>query len=601
MGSFVAFVPRFGATAEAEGVFLRATRAIKNRKGLEPESTIANAWSSAASFRRWNGSGNAIASDTVSGSWLAVLGTCFHQAGNNHPEYLLKQYLEVGAEQLASNLEGFFVVVAGDSNTHETVVITDVVGSLHFYYRQIEEGIALSTSSLVLAELDRVSLDPVGCQEFLGTGVIYEDRTFYNEVRKLAPATISKFLDGSLVDQRGYWSLVHLVPESLTEEQATEALWEGLGAAVAKINKQFQSVACDLTGGYDSRAVAAAFLGGGDKFVTVVSGPPRSADVTISRDLAATLGLAHIHYPPPESPITIGELEATLQLTEGEYDLVEYVDVARIHRDLSKRCQISINGSFGEIARGYWWELLFPHTGARRKLDSHKVASRRYAWTSCGTLFQPQYRVNLVEHISGVIERTIAGLENYPNTFQMDAAYLRMRMQRWQGRIASSTNQIWPCLSPFMFRTVLEAMLQTRFAIRQRSLLIRLMLSKYQPGLGAYPLEHGYPALPATWKTLPKFWPVVPHYAGKVAQKLRTRQPVTIQPQHARSARTQLWETDEVKVLLNSSSMKSMAILDPKAVATFLESSRKPGFSQDGEWNRLFTLEWALSGGTASG
>ena len=50
-------------------------------------------------------------------------------------------------------------------------------------------------------------------------------------------------------------------PESLTAERATDALWEGLACAVGKINKQFESVACDLTGGYDSRAVAAAFMG----------------------------------------------------------------------------------------------------------------------------------------------------------------------------------------------------------------------------------------------------------------------------------------------------------------------------------------------------
>ena len=600
MGSLVAFIPRRGATAEAGDIFLRATRAIKEKKCLEPESAISNEWSFAASFRRWNGSGTPIAVDRETSSWLAVLGTSFHQSGNNHPEYLLKQYLMIGAERLVRDMEGFFVVVAGDSSTHETIVTTDVVGSLHFYYRQFRAGIALSTSSRVLSELEEVSLDSVGCQEFLGTGVMYEDRTFYNEVKKLPPATITRFSDGSKVNQQLYWNVADLTPELLAGEQAAEALWEGLSSAVAKINKQFESVACDLTGGYDSRAVAAAFVEGRKKFVTVVSGPPDSADVMISRDLAAMLGLEHIHYAPQTSPITTQDLEAALQLTEGEYDLVEYANVARIHRDLSQRFQISINGSFGEIARAYYWELLFPRTGARRKLDSHKLAARRYAWGSCGALFQPQYQVNLIQHMTGVIDRTIAGLETYPNTFQMDATYLRMRMQRWQGRIASSTNQIWPCLSPFMFRTALETMLQARFAVRERSLLVRLMLAKYQPSLGAYPLEHGYPALPATWKTIPRFWPLVPYYAGKVIHRLESRL-LREQPEEPKNPRWQLWRTDEVRALLKPSSMKSMAILDPTAVAAFLEGSQKPGFSQGSEWNRLLSLEWALSGAAVSG
>ena len=597
VGGFFAVVPSHGANAVAEDLFLGATRAILHSGCPGPDSTIANAWSFATSYRRLNGSGEAIALDPETGSWLAALGTPFHQSGNNHSEYLLQQFLTVGVDRLAHDLDGFFVVIVGNAATREAVVITDLVGSLHFYYRQLSACLVLSTSSLILAQVEAVSLDAVGCQEFLGTGVMYEDRTFYNEVRKLPPSTITTFLDGRMVKQEQYWKVSNLTPESLTARQATGVLWENLTFAVARINQQFDSIVCDLTGGYDSRAMAAAFLEGSKKFATVVSGPPDSGDVIVSRGLAAMLGLEHIHNPPVEDPIAAGGLETALQFTDGECDLMEYVRVAHIHRDLSQRFQISINGSFGEVARGYWWELLLPHTGARHKLDSHKLAARRYAFSSCGALFQPQYRVDLVEHIQGVVDRTIAGLETYPNTFQMDMAYLRMRMQRWQGRIASSTNRIWPCLSPFMFRRVLETMLQTRFAVRERSLLIRLMLAKYQPQLAAYPMEHGYPAVPATWKTIPKFWPLVPYYGGKVVERLN-RKILRKQPAGPRGPRPQLWQMEEVRALLQPTAMKSMSVLDPTAVAAFLENSQKPGFLQESEWSRLLTLEWALSRAT---
>ena len=594
MGSFVAVVPCSEAAVEAEGLFLAASRALVGTSRSGPDSTISNAWSFAATCRRRNGSGAPIVVDLETGSWLAVAGTPFHRSGSSEAEYLLAQCLKIGAERLAGELDGFFVIIAGDAPTRQIVVITDVVGSLHVYHRQFACGIALSTSSQVLAELHDVSLDAVGCQEFLGTGVIYEDRTFYNEVKKLPPATITTFVNGRRAGQKPYWNVAGLTPELLNADQATDTLWEDLTSAVTRINNQFDSVACDLTGGYDSRAVAAAFLQGQGKFATVVSGPPNSGDVIVSRGLADMFGLPHVHYPPSTAPITLEDLEAALQLTDGECDLIEYVNVARIHRDLSQRYQVSINGSFGEIARGYWWELLFPRIGARSKLDSRKLATRRYALDSCSTLFQPKYRLNLAEHIQGVTDRTLSGLETYPNTFQMDIAYLRMRMQRWQGRIASSTDRIWPCLSPFMFRTVLETMLQTRFAVRERSLLVRLMLAKYQPRLAAYPLEHGNPALPATWKTLPKFWPLVPYYGGKVVQRLE-RKMLRKQPAQAPSSRLHLWEMDEIRALLQPAAMKSMAVLDREAVITFLENSRQPGFSQDSAWCRLLTLEMALS------
>jgi len=595
VGSFVAVVPCSETAVEAEGLFRAASRALVGRSRSGPDSTISNAWSFAATCRRRNGSGAPIVVDPETGSWLAVAGTPFHRSGSSEAEHLLAQYLKIGAERLAQELDGFFVIIAGNAPTRQIVVITDVVGSLHVYHRQFGFGIALSTSSQVLAELDDVSLDAVGCQEFLGTGVIYEDRTFYNEVKKLPPATITTFVNGRRAGQQPYWNVADLTPELLNADQATETLWKDLTSAVTRINKQFDSVACDLTGGYDSRAVAAAFLQGQGKFATVVSGPPNSGDVIVSRGLADMFGLPHVHYPPSTAPITLEDLEAALQLTDGECDLIEYVNVARIHRDLSQRYQVSINGSFGEIARGYWWELLFPRIGARSKLDSYKLATRRYALGSCSALFQPKYRLNLAGQMQSVIDRTLSGLETCPNTFQMDIAYLRMRMQRWQGRIASSTDRIWPCLSPFMFRTVLETMLQTRFAVRERSLLVRLMLAKYQPRLATYPLEHGNPALPATWKTLPKFWPLVPYYTGKVAQKLKIGRTVGGRPgAAAQGPRRHLWKMDAVRGLLQPAAMKSMAVLDPGAVAAFLENSQTEGFSQDSAWCRLLTLEMAL-------
>ena len=594
MGSLFAVIPRLEAGTEAEALFQRATRAFERQ--TEPDPVISNGWSYVASGRRRNGSGSPVAMDRESGSWLAVAGTVFHQSGNNHTEYLLQQYLKVGAVRLAHDLDGFFVIIAGNSGAREVVVISDVVGSLHVYYREFAVGIALSTSSLALAELAAVSLDPVGCQEFLGTGVMYEDRTFYNEVRKLPPATITTFQGGHRAKQERYWDLSTLTPESLSPNQATDLLWETLTSAISRVNRHFDSIVSDLTGGYDSRALTAALLHGQKKFATAVSGPATSADVVISRGLAAMLGLEHIHNPPNPNPLTAEDLQSSVELTDGECDVVEYSRVARIHTELSRRFQVSLNGSFGEVARGYWWELLFPHIGARRKLDSHKLASKRYALGSCAGLFQPQYRVNLAEHMAGVVERTISGLESYPNTFQMDAAYLRMRMQRWQGRIASSTNRIWPCLSPFMFRTVLETMLQARHGARERSLLVRLMLAKYQPRLAAYPLEHGYPALPATWKNFPRFWPLVPYYAGKVVRKLSPRTAVQDQPTEAQRLRTQLWQLEEVRGLLRPEAMKSLAVLDRATLATFLDASQQAGFSQDAAWRRLLTLEWALAG-----
>jgi hypothetical protein len=594
VGGFVAFVPRDGTAHECCDLLARAKSYLQYPNSDKDNSRIALDWSIASSFPRCNGSGLPIAVDPASGSWLAVQGSCFHRSGNNQPAYLLQRYLNIGAEQLALELNGFFAVIVGNANTRVTQVITDVVGSLHFYHRQLRSSIGLSTSSRLLAQLETVNLDPVGCQEFLATGVIYEDRTFYKEVRKLPPASITTFCDGHQNGQCRYWDPGGLEPESLSPEVGAEKLWEELKSAVASINRQHSSIVCDLTGGYDSRAVAAGFLAGEKKFATVVSGPRESPDVIVSSGLAEIFHLLHIHYPPSSNPISLDEIRCALRLTDGECDLSEYIHVARIHRNLSLHFAVSINGSFGELARGYWWELLFPATGKRHKLDAARLAQRRYAVGPLTQVVQAQWGLDLVEHFRGIVDRSLTGLESFPNTFQMDMTYLRMRMQCWQGRLASSTDRIWPCLSPFIFRQILETILQTRFAARERSLLIRTMLAKHNPPLAAYPLEHGYPAVPATWKTIGKFWPLAPYYGNKVVRKVKQRLHMdngTMSP----NPHGQLWPADEVKAVLDPSKMKSLAIVDPARVPSLLSRMNTEGVPAGSPLSRLLSLELALS------
>ena len=203
----------------------------------------------------------------------------------------------------------------------------------------------------------------------------------------------------------------------------------------------------------------------------------------------------------------------------------------------------------------------------------------------------------MIAHFAEVIERTNDGLFDCRNTFQMDHAYLMMRMQRWQGRIASATNRIWPCLSPFMFRSVLEAMLSVRTILRWRSLLIRKMLAKYSPQMAAQPLEHGFPAQPATWRNFYRFAPLATYFGKKAVAKVRRKQGLhrTIgADRKGPIPRLQLWSDERVKEALSPAKMKVTALLDPTKLNIFLENSRKESFDFDEQWARLLTLECAL-------
>ena len=598
MGNFFAIVAsKPSSLAETDRLFERGLQIAGSFRNSGPRKKISVSSLRIASFARENGSGGVMVDDRGAGDCLLALGSWFHSSGLGPREEqgLLQRYQAVGAVQLARELEGFGLVVIGNVRQNELIVITDVVGSFHAFWRQFPNAIALSGSSLLLAGLGNCTLDPTACQEFVHTGIIYEDRTLFAEVRKLGPASVHWFADGRLKDKQSYWDPSRLHPESLRGNDAVDKLADSVISSVRAITRAFPNPVCDLTGGYDSRAVAAGFLSAGASFATTVSGPTESRDVAVSHSLAALMHVPNLHFPPREGA-AFADIQEALFLTDGEYDLVDYAQILRIHRALAAKFQISINGSFGELARGYYWELLVPHTGQRRKLDAAKLASSRYVPRNIlSSLFRPDVRIDMVPHFVGMIERNNVGLGDAPNTFQMDATYLGMRMQRWQGRIASSTNRLWPCLSPFIFKSTLEVILQTESSLRKRSLMIRKMLRARQPTLANFPLEHGYPAVPANPANLLRFLPLLNYYRTKVLRKAGLRNHSNSAQVECKAPRLSLWDEPEVRAMLKPECMRSIELFDQDALTTFLSRSRETNFSEDSEWRRLLTIECALN------
>lgn len=598
MSNFLTILPRESELPDARLLFEHGLQRAQQLKSQTPRSLLQLDCAHAASFARLNGTGGNLVTDPCTDSWLIAIGSWFLEDGSasGAEEHLLQRYLEVGANQLGRELEGFFTLVIGDGRTRETLVITDLLGSCHAFMRVTDKGVALSGSSLLLAGLANFTLDEVACQEFLRLGVIYQDRTCFNEVRKLGSASVYRFAVGALIEQQRYWEIGEVETGSIARRELAAVLWASLLRVTRKISGRYDRLVCDLTGGYDSRILVGAFLGAGASFSTTVSGASDSADVRVSSELAQLFGLAH-EIQLPVQGISYAQLVAAVSLTDGAYNAVEYARVMQIHQHLSRRFDISLNGSFGEIARGYWWELLFPHIGALKKLDAEMLARQRFAAPDQNAaLFPEGRRVDLASHFTKILSQLNANLSGTTNTLQMDNSYIMLRMQSWQGRIASSTNQIWPCLSPMMFRTTLEVMLAAQPAVRKRSGLVREMLAKFQPGLAQHPMEHGYPAMPATLVNLHRFWPVIPYYSSRIWNKLAGKYLRGSGATSARvlSQREILWQEDAVRETLNPDTMKLATILDQAALVKFIEDSRKPEFAYTEQWCRLLTLEIAL-------
>jgi len=597
VGNFLVVLSPDAAQSKSEELFKAGLSHAQRIKSQAPKHTIDAAYARAASFARRNGSGGNLVTDAATGCWLMTAGSWFHPDGygSGDEPWLLQRILDTTVARVAPGLEGFFALVFCDARSREVFVVTDLMGSRHCFIRVMDDCVALSTSSLLLAALDDVTPDPLGCEEFLRTGAIYEDRTLFREVKKLAPATICRFAGGALADAIRYWRMADLDPDAFDGEEAAHSLGERLIRVAEQIVGVYRRPVCDLTGGYDSRLVVAAFLSAGLEFETTVAGDDADPDVIISKGLSKLIG-APIRRFEPDEGISPERLKEALRLTDGECDLIQYARVQDLHNGLSADFDVSVNGSYGEIARGYWWNLLFPKMGRREQIDCRKLAAKRYAADPCSPdLFPPGAGLNIVEHLAMIIGRLNRSLDGWPNTAQVDHAYLMLRMQRWQGRIASATDQIWPCLSPFMFRSALETALQTTVRTRKHSRLVRSLMTMLHPQLAAYPLEHGYPAAPLTLKYLPQFAPAAWRYAKKAWSKANERwlnRPADLT--RAKPDRLRLLDDEEIRETLNPANMRLNRLIDPLRLQDFLESSQQYRFAFDQQWRRVLAAEMTL-------
>ncbi len=595
MGNFLLM----SGAGEAAGTIWRKGLAQAQRlKGIVPTRVFETPDLRAASFARQNGSGTPLLRDESTGNWLLAAGSWFHTDGygSGAEARLLERLVQVGGAAVAQELSGFFTLLFGDAQRGETVVITDLLGGRQAFYREFPWGVALASSSLLLASLDAAALDQLGCEEFLRTGVVAEDRSFFRDVRKLAPASVYRIANGKLNPPHCYWRFTQLNPEALRGEPAIEAFGASLIATARQVADVFPRIISDLTGGYDSRLLAAALMTAGVSFETTVSGARTAPDVVIACRLAEITGRPH-HAFETNPQLSFADLQPALALTDGETDVVHYARHALpAHAASAMRYDISLNGSAGELARAHWCGLLWPHAGARAPLDARKIATARFAVApNSSQLFDAP--IDLVGHFAAMIERVNVDLRDWPNTAQLDHAFLRLRMRSWQGRLATSTDQIRPCVSPFMLRPLLETILQTDSGLRRRNQLVRHVLSRMQPRLAACRLEHGYPAEPVTFANAHRFAPLLIRSGRKVWSKGWRALGVegSAVPVHGtESARLQLWQQEEVRALLQPGTMRLRDWLGAGRLQTFLDASQQPIFRSEQQWSWLLSLEWAL-------
>jgi hypothetical protein len=570
--------------------------------GLKPLDELAGGTVAVAKFPRTQSPTPGIVRGASAGAWIGPAGSWITGAGsyfyrNLSGEAALKG-LGQALERPAANgsapdlreLDGSFAVAAADGITGEVQVVTDRLGSIHIYEARIKSCLVISTSSLVMAALLRPEWDPISCREFLATGTVFEQRTLFQGIEKLGPASVYRFRSGRRQGQAKYWDLTEVMFGRAPFAGNVSSVAAALAETWTTIATQFQRPVLDLTGGFDSRALLGTMLNVAPGCQTVVNGKDGDADVEASKEIAREYGLCHRHQvPSPDSGAAWwSRVKASLALCDGEYDVLSYARTLDFHSRLARDFDVTINGSNGEICKGYWWELLFPFIGWRGHFDDRRLAVGRFAFAGeIGGLLQQEFNEDLGSHFAEVIRKANAEFEEHPNTARMDNIYLTLRMQRWQGRIASATSRVWPCLSPFMFRAPMEMALSAPPSVRVNLRMTRRLIEYLNPKLSRIPLAGGEPAMPLRLSTARYFLPQALELAKKAKRRALGKvfsRPAPARQQPGNGVLQNVLQVEEAREMLEPAGMVTAGLYNRNVLAGVLNSHGAP-------LGRILTLE----------
>jgi asparagine synthase (glutamine-hydrolysing) len=185
---------------------------------------------------------------------LLEAGHSFQTASDT--EVIVHAYEEFGLD-FVKRLRGMFGIAIWDEPRQRAVLVRDRIGEKPLFYSQ--SGNRLLFGSEIKAVLQGVSSRSVDSQavcDYLSTGYVTAPRTFFQEIRKVAPGEMLVVENGQL-SSRQYWRYPQKDRRSTGYKEACEIVENELLGVTKLCLKSDVEVAAFLSGGLDSSIIVA--------------------------------------------------------------------------------------------------------------------------------------------------------------------------------------------------------------------------------------------------------------------------------------------------------------------------------------------------------
>jgi hypothetical protein len=281
--------------------------------------------------------------------WAGFLFLRGFAAGRDSVGSLLKSLRRLGAEAALAAGKGSFVLCVLDKHSREIFCCVDPFGLARLFVAGpfVSDDLFALVGALGYDE-NQLDMDALACFlrfSFYGFGRTIDRRVRFlagDEIAVLAPGGDHRLLHKKLPDHRS----------------APEAFDFDAYISDVRIAISGQRVSLDLTGGYDSRLLAACLK---DSVVeTASTGQPGNFDVAIARRVASAIRLPHVTARHDSSGLE-DRARTLLRLTNGQTGILTYDHVHQFTQGrLARGITLVIAGIGGELWKDILWLQDFP-------------------------------------------------------------------------------------------------------------------------------------------------------------------------------------------------------------------------------------------------
>jgi asparagine synthase (glutamine-hydrolysing) len=343
-----------------------------------------------------------------------------HLLDENPASYLVHLYEQ--DPHFPVTLNGRFHGLVQDQARRSTILFNDRYGMHRIYYHQSNDAFyfAAEAKAILAVRPELRRIDPRGMGEFVACGCALENRTLFEGVAVLPPASAWTFRDGVAKTRGQYFAPSEWEDQSLLEPEAYyEALRGVFSQNVGRYFNGDEAVGVSLTGGLDSRMIM-AWRRSASKELPCYSfgGMYRDCqDVVIARKVAAACGQSYRLIPLTQEFLSqfAHYAERSVYLTDGCVDVSHSPDLY-VNEQAAKIAPVRLTGNYGgevlrrvrafkpmEIAPGLFAPEFLPYSAAgvetyREVTQGHPLSFavfRQAPWHHYGLLSLEQTQVSL--------------------------------------------------------------------------------------------------------------------------------------------------------------------------------------------------------------